>query len=126
MLKKLDVILVSYLLSILDYGIKDIRSIDIAKEMGSSKSVTHKHLEDLVKLGLISKEKYGTINLTYQGFKAAINLKTQFDNVYPLFSEVLKLDVSEAKRSTILTITLSSLESLKCIKDYLELTYLKK
>lgn len=57
----------------LDPSARGIRSIDVAKELGVTRSSVHSMLKRLSGMGYVSKEYYGIIYLSTEGIQAAEN-----------------------------------------------------
>ncbi len=78
-------------------GRKVVRVKELAEEMGVRLSSVTDAAKRLVKLGLISYEKYGYIDLTPEGERVASSTLNKEEVFYRFLTEVLGLDESKAK-----------------------------
>lgn len=69
-----------------------VQSVEIARLLSVSKPAVHKAMDELIELGLISKEKYGDISLTEQGKEIA---QVIYEKHNEIKSFLLKLGVDE-------------------------------
>lgn len=85
---------VRYLLTIyeLSDGGNEVRSMDIASQLHTSRPAVSRSLKTMVEEGLVDKELRGTVLLTEQGAKEASELYTEFVLLRAFFTDFLQED----------------------------------
>jgi len=77
-----------------------VRSVDIAQELGVSKTSVHKMARLLTNLGFVSKKDRGRIKLTREGKNEVRVMQEKYTQIYAFFTDYLALDEAEALDST--------------------------
>jgi Mn-dependent DtxR family transcriptional regulator len=75
-----------------------VRSIDVAKYLAVTKPSTFKAMQILADAGYITKENYGTINLTPSGQKVANGILEKHNALRKLLVDVLHVSPENAER----------------------------
>lgn len=73
-------------------GADEVRAVDLAKQLGLSKSTVSERLQELVSQHLISSPKYGTITLSKKGRAIAANLTRKHRLIEVFLTKVLKMN----------------------------------
>ena len=76
---------------------KEVRSVDIARNLGVSKPSVSRAMTNLKNAGLIVQEPYGRVSLTEEGRKKANRVHNLHHMITDFFIETLGLDAQTAE-----------------------------
>lgn len=69
-----------------------VKLTDLVQDLGLNKSTVTQRMDDLVKKGWVSKERYGPVSLTQEGWKIAENLTYKHRIIETFLCDVLKME----------------------------------
>ena len=97
-MEKLTASLEDYLEIICNYADseKQVRAIDISRELNVSRASTTEALKKLANRGLINYGRYDTISLTNSGKEIAQNIVSKHKILQSFFEKILDLEENEA------------------------------
>lgn len=97
-MEKLTASLEDYLEVICNYTEcnKNIRAIDISKELNVSRASVTEAMKKLAKKGFVNYDKYGAISLTENGKNIAMNVVSKHKILQIFFEKILGLTQTEA------------------------------
>ena len=76
-----------------------VKAVEIARELSVSRASVTEALKKLEKEGLINYGRYGSIDITELGIKKAKEVIKKHKILEEFFTEILKLDKSEAREN---------------------------
>ena len=94
-----------------------VASKDIARLIGISRPSVHRLLEALAAEGMISKEPYGTVELTELGQETAKTLEARKERLTLIFARVFGLPMDEGAAGAILLMSGLKEESLQAMEN---------
>ena len=80
----------------------NLRSVDIARELGVTKASVSRMIKLLVNMGLLSVEERGKIGLTQRGSDEGSDIHRKISQIHSFFADYLELDEFEATESAYL------------------------
>ncbi len=100
-MEKLTASLEDYLEVICNYteNNKNIRAIDISKELNVSRASVTEALKKLAQRGFVNYDRYGTISLTENGKNIAMNVVSKHKILQTFFEKILGLTQAEASEN---------------------------
>lgn len=99
---------------------KNVKSVDVAKKMNVSRPSVNKAISVLKDAGMVSQELYGTINLTAQGRKKAVEIVEKHQTLRVFLSEVLGVSKQNADKDACEIEHIISQETFERIKRMVE------
>lgn len=100
-----------------------VRVTDMAELLEVAKPSVHQAVTQLVKAGLVTHERYGPLELTEKGVKAAQNIKDKHKMLVKFFVEVLGVDMETAQSDAcLIEHSISPVTMEKLIKHFEEYT----
>lgn len=110
-----------YLEALLMLSEKDasVRSVDVANNLQVSRASVNKAMGILKDMGLIMQEKYGTVSLTPEGFKAAKAVKMRHSILKGFLLDVLGVGPEAAEQDACRMEHVISLETLEKLEQFM-------
>ena len=96
----------------------EVRSVDIANELGYSKPSVSRAMRVLKDSGYIEHESYGSIKLTDLGRKKAIQMITRHETITTFLKSTLKIDAETAEEDACRIEHIISQKTADAIKQY--------
>ena len=97
-----------------------VRSVDVAKRLNVSRASVNKAVGILKDLGLVNQERYGEIELTPEGKKAARAVLEKHNTLKYFLKEVLGVSEENAENDACGMEHVISIETLEKLQDYLQ------
>lgn len=97
-----------------------VRSVDVAKRLNVSRASVNKAVGILKDLGLVNQERYGEIELTPEGKKAARAVHEKHNTLKYFLKEVLGVSEENAEIDACGMEHVISIETLEKLQDYLQ------
>lgn len=87
---------IRYLITILslENSNQTVKSVDIAEQLGVTKTSVHKMLSTLSDFGFINKERYGAVDITDKGRIAAQKYTEAFNNINNTLRQVIPYNIN--------------------------------
>lgn len=120
--KNISSSLQDYLEAILNLSrnLEQVRVTDIANELNLAKASVTQALGLLKEQGLILHERYGTVELTERGRKAALVVKRRHEVLLEFLVEVLEVGPKTAEEDACLMEHAVSTETIEKLVDFME------
>ncbi len=96
----------------------EVRSVDIANELGYSKPSVSRAMRVLKESGCIEHESYGSIKLTDLGRKKAIQMITRHETITAFLKNTLNIDAETAEEDACRIEHIISQKTADAIKKY--------
>ncbi len=100
-------------------GGEEVRSSDVAEELGITKASVSCMMKRLRDEGYITKEKYGAVTLTEKGLNEAANVKKRYNLLKSFLVRILGVDTATAAEDACRIEHIISPESLDKIDEQL-------
>ncbi|MFV0401667.1 MAG: metal-dependent transcriptional regulator [Oscillospiraceae bacterium] len=99
---------------------KDVRSIDVARQLEVSRPSVNKALGVLKEMGMVEQQPYGAIRLTDKGRLRAIEVTSRHRTLKSFLINVLGVEVETADEDACKMEHVVSKETMRKLTDYLE------
>ena len=99
---------------------KNVKSVDVARRMEVSRPSVNKAISVLKEAGMVTQELYGTINLTTQGRKKALEVVEKHTVLHDFLANVLGVAEEIADRDACEIEHIISPETFERIKNLVE------
>lgn len=98
----------------------EVRSVDIAGELGYSKPSVSRAMGVLKNSGYIEHEAYGSIKLTQKGRQKAVQMISRHETITDFLRTTLKIDAKTAEEDACRIEHIISQETADAIKQFVE------
>lgn len=99
---------------------KDVRSIDVARQLEVSRPSVNKALGVLKEMGMVEQQPYGAIRLTDKGRLRAIEVTSRHRTLKSFLINVLGVEAETADEDACKMEHVVSKETMRKLTDYLE------
>lgn len=106
-------------LLVLSQGKDSVRSVDVANRLGVSRASVNKAIGVLKELGFVTQERYGEVELTEEGRKAAVAVQKRHSTLKFFLKEVLGVGEENAENDACRMEHVISIETLEKLQIFL-------